>query len=47
MGWPGLAQECDEICEKLKIKNSNETNTDEKEHRKYVVSACHLEIRGG
>ena len=43
MGWPGLALECDEICQKLRIENCNETNIEKKEYRRCVLSACHLE----
>ena len=43
MRWPGLAKECDEICQELKIENCNETEMTKKEYRKHVLSACHSE----
>ena len=39
-GWPGLARECKEICEKLGIEDANETNCGKKEWRRIVNLAC-------
>ena len=43
MEWPGLAKECSEICQKLKIDNCNETELKKKDYRSQDLSACHLE----
>ena len=41
--WPGLAQECENICTHLKIEDVNTTEIDKNEFRKYVTKACHEE----
>ena len=43
MGWPGLAKECDMICQELKIENWNDTDIEKKEYRKQALSACYSE----
>ena len=43
MAWPGLAQECDTIAEKLSIENANETLMSKKEYRASVTRACDAE----
>ena len=40
-GWPGLAMEAREICEKLKIESCDTTSLSSGQYRKYVTQACH------
>ena len=40
-GWPGLAKEASEICEKLGIESCDVTSLSKGEYRKYVTKACH------
>ena len=39
--WPGLAQEVDEICQKLSVQNVNTTKLSAKAYRREVEEACH------
>jgi hypothetical protein len=43
MDWPGLAQECNAISEKLIVENANTTEMTKKEYRKHVTEACNME----
>ena len=40
LAWPGLAEECDRITEKLSMENANETFLSKKEYRASVTRAC-------
>ena len=39
--WPGLAQEVDDICNKLTVQNVNSTKLSSKAYRREVEEACH------
>ena len=40
-GWPGLAEEARQICERLDIESCDVTTLSKAEYRKYVTQACH------
>jgi hypothetical protein len=40
-GWPGLAKEASDICEKLGIESCDVTTLSKGEYRKTVTAACH------
>ena len=42
-GWPGLAKECKEICERLKVEDVNETVMSKNQFKKHVEKACQVE----
>ena len=44
-GWPGLAKETKEICEKLKIEDVNKTKLSEKEYKKLIDLALKVKDR--
>ena len=39
--WPGLAQEADQICEKLSVQSVHTTKLSAKEYRKEIIESCH------
>jgi hypothetical protein len=41
-GWPGLAAEAREICDKLDIESCDVTTLGKAQYRKYVTQACHV-----
>ena len=44
-GWPGLAKEAKEICEKLKIEDVNQTKLSVKEYKKLMALALQVKDR--
>ena len=40
-GWPGLAEEVGEICDKLEIESCDVTTLSKCQYRRYVTEACH------